>query len=272
MMNEVSTLLRDGDLSMILKILMPGHRNKQRMMRIMRQDSDILDGMLRDERLFKSLLDNPESIIRVSPYLFFTVILYRVRNKLKNQSYTVEWQQKKQTIVFDSERVNDFLGKGRVLSYLIEMLVSFVRINSFIIPIRVRKGHWQKLRFSDFDIDSLIRYSQMIDEEHRFGPYKRIADICLFITGIFPDAVGNLYLDLFGGRRRLDFTAEWNREIFEEHGKHFYGEAARHRAAHILDLHPVLSELAENFHLATKPLSFMSSHYLGLFKDRLFLQ
>jgi hypothetical protein len=200
------------------------------------------------------------------------VLLYRVQDNLKNQAYTVERQHKQQTIVFDSERVIDFLGKGKVMSYLIEMLVSFVRINSFTIPVRIRKGQWQKLRFSDFDIDSLIRYSQMIDEEHRFGPYKRIADICLFISGVFPDALGNSYIDLFGRRRRFGAIAEWNREVFEEQGKHFYGEAAKHRAAQILDLHPVLKQFAENFHLATKPLSFMSSHYLGLFKDRLFLQ
>ena len=71
------------------------------------------------------------------------------------------------------------------LGYLAEMLVSFVKINSFTIPIRVRKGVWRKFRFSDFDINSLIKYSQMIEQDQRYHPYKRIADICLFTIGIF---------------------------------------------------------------------------------------
>jgi hypothetical protein len=152
------------------------------------------------------------------------------------------------------------------------MLASFVRINSFTIPVRVQKGLWRKLQFSDFDIDSLIRYSQMIDEEHRFGPYKRIADICLFIAGVFPDHMGNPYLNLFGGGRRFGIAAGWDRESYEEHGSHFYREAAHLRAAQMLELSGVLLLLADKFSLAAKPLSFMSSHYLGLFKNRLFLQ
>jgi len=271
-MNEISVLLRDSDLTTMIGVLMPGHPDKRRMVRVLREDHDILEGMLRDEKIFTYLLDNPDSIIKVSPHLFFIVLLYRVRDELRSRSYTVESQNRQRMIVFDSGKVNELLDQKPVLCYLVDMLASFVRINSFTIPIRIRKGLWRKLRFSDFDIDSLIRYSQIIDETHRFVPYRRIADICLFITGVFPDSIGNPYLELFTGHRPLGIASGWNRDGYEQHGRFFYREASRFKAAQMLELYQVLTSLADNFALAAKPLSFMSSRYLGLFKDRIFLQ
>jgi hypothetical protein len=175
-------------------------------------------------------------------------------------------------IVFDSSKVHELLDMEQVVSYLVDMLASFIRINSFTIPVRIRKGTWRKLRVSDFDIDSLIRYSQIIDQEQRFGPYKRIADICLFITGIFPESVKSRTLGMVSEQRALSIASGWDREGYEQHGRYFYGEASRLRAAQELELNPVLSTLAEHFSLAAKPLSIMSSRYLGLFRDSIFLQ
>jgi hypothetical protein len=272
LMNELSELLRGSDLEAIVKVLMPGHRDKGHMVRILREDQDILEGMIRDEKLFRYLLDNPEPIIRVSPHLFFAVLLFRVRDDLAGRSYTVESQNRHRMIVFDGEKVSELLKEKEFIYYLVDMLSSFVRINSFTIPVRIRKGQWRKLRFSDFDIDSLIRYSQLIDEEYRFGPYKRIADICLFMTGIFSSGSENPHLMLFGNRRGAGKAAKWDRETFEERGRYFYKEAARLKAAQILELYGVMASLSENFPLAVKPLSLLSSRYFNLFKDTLFLQ
>ena len=186
-MNELSGPLSDRDLQLLVQVLMPENKDRERMIGILRSDEDILEGMLKDDKLFKYIMDDPESLIRISPNLLFTVLLNRVKFNLENQSYTVERQDRHQVFIFDSKEVVDLLHDKRILRYLADMLVSFVRINSFSVYIRVKKGVWRKIRFSDFDIDSLIRYSQMIEEDQRFPSYKRIADICLFITGIFPD-------------------------------------------------------------------------------------
>jgi hypothetical protein len=271
-MSELSLHLHDDDLATLVKILMPGHRNPERMIRVLRDDRDILEGMIRDDKVFRYLLDEREPIIRVSPHLFFTVLLHRVKNDLETRAFTVESENRQQMVVFDSDKVYELLDQEKVVRYLIDMLTSFIRINSFTIPIRVKKGIWRKLKVSDFDIDSLMQYSQILDQEHRLGPYKRIADICLFITGVFPESVGGTSLTFFGARSPLGITSGWDRAGYERHGRFFYSEASRLRAAHILELDPVLSTLSEHFSLAAKPLSIMSSRYLGLFKDRFFLQ
>ena len=77
---------------------------------------------------------------------------------------------------------------------------------------------------------------------------------------------------LFSGRRRFGIAAGWDKDGYEKHGRQFYKEAAQLRAAEMLEINGVMVLLAEKFPFAAKPLSFMSSRYLGLFKDSIFLQ
>ena len=156
------------------------------------------------------------------------------------------------------------------------MLVSFVRINSFTIPIRVRKGIWRKYRFSDFDIDTLIRYSEVLSEEQRFPSYKRIADICLFTRGIFPDQLQV--------KRIPASISEKGKHELENYGRYFYKAAAEYAGLtgyesltqmeqqRLQDIIQVLLSLSEHFAVAVKPLSFLANHYLEPFKEELFIQ
>lgn len=269
-MNRLSWLLGDADLLLLIEVLMPEYRDKQKMLEILKEDDDILEGMLTDERFFEHLMKDPESLIKVSPHLFFTVLLNRVKQDLKQRPYTIERQNHHQMAVFDSGGVVDLLNLKNVRNYLTDMLVSFVRINSFTVLIQVRRGKWRRFKFSDFDIDALIKYSQTVEEEFRFQFYKRIADICLFIAGIFPDS-----FDTVSQRsryRHLGKVLRQNRQEFSEQGKYFYGVAAKHKVAKFQELNQVLQNLSDNFSLAAKPLAFMTDHYLGFVKDNLFLQ
>ena len=171
-------------------------------------------------------------------------------------------------VVFDSGEVAEFIRSNRIRYYLADMLASFVRINSFTIPIRVRKNTWRKIRFSDFDIDSLIRYSQIVDKAQRYHSYKRIADICLFRLGVFPD-----HIDAQEVRPlRPDAMKTLSREGLARHGRYFYKIAAEQETAQLQEIDDILRQLSEKFGLASKPLSFIASRYLGFIKDKLFLQ
>jgi len=269
-------MLNDSDLLFLVRVLMPGYEQRQRMVRILREDEDILEGMLADEKLFRILTEDPESLLRVSPQLFFTVLLNRVKIELKDRSYTVENDFGSHALVFDSATVVEFLEDRRIRNYLADMLVSFVRINSFTIPIRVRKGIWRKYRFSDFDIDTLIRYSEVLSEEQRFPSYKRIADICLFTRGIFPD-------QLQVKRIPASISGKGKHEL-ENYGRYFYKAAAEYAGLtgyesltqmeqqRLQDIIQVLLSLSEHFAVAVKPLSFLANHYLEPFKEELFIQ
>ena len=78
-MKKTSLMLTDGDLLFLIRSLMHGYTQRQRMMRILREDADILEAMLADEKLFHILKHDPQTLLQVSPQMFFMVLLNRVQ-------------------------------------------------------------------------------------------------------------------------------------------------------------------------------------------------
>jgi hypothetical protein len=104
------------------------------------------------------------------------------------------------------------------------------------------------------DITSLIRFSEAVEDQYRLGLYKRIADVCLFILGIFPDYAERSYRYPLSGEIRPQITAgaKISPEEYEKKGQQFYRLAAEHRAAAETDLLDVFRVLHENFQKAKK--------------------
>jgi hypothetical protein len=141
--------------------------------------------MLVDDRLFARLMNDDEAFVGISPGLCFEVLLRRVHRDLEASTHTMERSGRQTIPVFDTGSVVGFLGRPGVIEYLAHMLASFTRIQGFVVPVRVRKGIRRRIRFNDMDVDSLIRVCSTADEAERVNYYKRIADVCLFITGVF---------------------------------------------------------------------------------------
>ena len=282
-------ILSDSDLLYLVKTLVPQTPDASRMIRVLRDDPEILDGMLKDPRLAHRLLDDPQSILQVSPSLFFAVLLRRVRADLEKERFTLEQSGGRSMALFDTPQIVALLDHAALLSYLTEMLVSFVRVSSFSTVVRVKHGVWRRVRFSDFDIDSLLSYGNAIEESRRFPVYKRLADICLFTLGIMPPAEPDPFRAA-GARPMEGLPAEsrpaaaailWEslrvsrrrtRQDYLTQGSSFYRLASLHPDAEVRQLADVMNTLAEKFALAVKPLSTMSSKYLAPLKDKVFLQ
>ncbi len=252
----------ERDLLYLVNHFMPEQSDKRRMIRVLQDDEEILQSMIEDPTLAEALLDEPEPVISVSPYLYFAVLLYRAREDLRHRPYTFEKDTRRMMVVFDTKRILELLDKKSTLMYLARMLLSFVKIHSYTVMIRVREGIWRRMRFSDFDVEGLISYSEITDEEYRFPIYKRIADICLFTLGVFTETVSETMLPHSPARQR--------RKQYREYGPHFYRSASRHRDAERNEESETLAELADSFDLATKPLAFMADHYISALKTKMF--
>ncbi len=271
-MNKSQLSYSDNDLLFLVESLLPDTEDKQRMVRVLREDAEILHGMLSDEKVLHRLLDNPLTLLKVSPTLFFSVLLAQVTLDLKKQPWTLEKSSRLSMVLFDSPQIVDLLENREVRDYLAALLVSFVRVNSFSTTVRVRSGVWRRVRFSDFDIDSLLRLGNALEESQRFPAYKRIADICLFTLGIFspPQSAPEAPLPLLNADLRMALRR--SREDYIAQGVTFYRLAAQHREAAARSLSEVLALLSEKIALAAKPLAVMSAKYLAPFKDQVFLQ
>ena len=264
----------DSDVSFLVETVDP--RLDARLETI-RGDASIVEGMLEheNERLFRRvmLMAEDEILTRVSPRLLFEIVLRRAVEELKTQAYTLERTVSQDIPVFDAGRVADFMSRRVVLPYLADMLSSFTRVESFTVPVRVRKGMWRRIRFNDMDIDSLSGFCQAVDPEHRFGFYKRMADVCLFIPGIFPEYVYSDYR-YPSGLPRPQVVGRVRRSAgdYEEEGRRLYRLAAEHLEARKAGLEEALWLLHQHFDLARKPLQHASRHWLRLSRLRLFGQ
>lgn len=261
-----------ADLRFLVDTLVPEGSDPEHLVDLLRGDDRLLDAMLQDDRLFRQLMADDEVFVSVSPFFFFEVLLLRARRDLKREIYTIERRNLQKIVLFDANRVVDLLSDPHVLEYLATTLASFTRIHSMTISIRVRQGIWYRMRVNDLDVDSLIRYTQTVEEQQRFRIYRRIGDACLFLAGIFPEHIDvrQSYPQSSGPRLRMQSSLLQNLEDYEAHGRAFYRLAARHSQAQIEGLDRVLETMSEQWILATKPLGFIAQRYLAIRKRHIF--
>lgn len=243
---------------------------------VLKGDPSIIEGILDQEagRLFQRIMSTTDDTVMatISPRLLFEVLLRQALTELHNQRYTFERRASQTLPVFDAGQVVQFLDNRAVLRYLGQMLCSFTRTNAYTLPVRVRKGIWWKVRFSDIDVDSLRKACDAAPEDLRFGYYKRIADVCLFVLGMFPEYAGAS--PGYGTTNEATTHLQWRHrrspEEYEEEGKRFYGLAAQHQQASLMGLEDVLLQLHQSFNLAMKPLGHLSTHFLQFRREQLF--
>ena len=271
--NSGNHRLSDGDMDFLVETVSPRIRDKLRLKQILRDDDDFAGAFISDERLFRRVMDDDEVLLRISPTLFFEVLLRRVANDLETMRFTVEKTGTLKIPVFDAKDVVEVLAKDSVIGYLADMLSSFTKIKAYVVSLRIRKGIWKKFRFNDLDIQSLKRICGAVDEAFRFGLYKRIADICLFVLGIFPEYAERDYRYPFSGQIRPSIRGRprIRPEDYEREGRKFYKMASEHPSAKKLEVSAVLWSLHENFQHARKPLNVIAERYLAQKRLRVFL-
>jgi hypothetical protein len=264
--------LTGNDLDFLVDTVCPESSEPSAIKDILSRDKDFRDGFIRDERVFRRVMKDREILLKISPTLFFQVLLYKAVEDLEKKGYTMEREHAMTIPVFDSKEVVELMTDRAVLVYLARMLASFTRVESHTLYLRLGKRIKQRIRFNDMDIMSLMSLVEFADEEHRFGLYKRIADICLFLSGVFPGFLERDYRYPASGEVRppMPGRPRMEPERYDEEGRRYYRLAAEHRAARDLDLSDVLHALHEHFKEAKKPLSFMAEHYLPALKTPVF--
>jgi hypothetical protein len=264
--------LSDKDLDFLIETAHPEVVDKVQLKKIIEGDEEFRISFISDEKIFRRLIGDEEIFLKISPLLFFEILLRKVANDLKGISFTIEKTGSMKIPVFDTKDVVDFLKKKDLLDYLADMLSSFTRIESYTVSFETRKGTWEKVRLNDLDIFSLMSLCDVVEDESRIGFYKRIADICLLILGIFPDYAEREYRYPFSAQIRpsVQGRSRISPEEFEKEGRKFYKLAAEHHFAKEMELSEIFWTLHEDFQIAKKPLNFIAEHYLRYQRQKLF--
>ncbi len=222
----------------------------------LRARGELLEVALDDDRVARRLLGDEHLLLKVSPRLVFTVLLRRVSRDLHEQSYTLERTTAETVAVFDAPRVRRVIAEPAIGAYLVDLLMSFVRAETITLWTR-RGDRYRRRRFSTMSLEDMIEFAGLVGEDEARPVFRRIADIALFTSGIFPDFLraGRGDLRTVARPRAIPRTVE----TYEEHGRRFYRLAAQPEQG---TEGRVLALLAAEFPAARKSLAMLSDRYL----------
>jgi hypothetical protein len=230
---------------------------------VWRDRPDRLEPYLEDDRVLRRLMSEQQALVTLSPRFLFSILLRRIRRDLAETPYTVERVHRDgRVVVFDAGLSYELLRAPEMLDYLVELLVSFERAETIMVrqPPPARRAR----RLSMMSVDDMLVLAGLAEPALQPMVYRRIGDIVLFLTGLFPDAVVR--------GRRIPFGAailtpspggQVRLEDVESEGRRFYRLAAQRLEAVDLGLARILTRLADEFTAARKPLTVLSERYVA---------
>lgn len=253
--------LTESDLIFLVETVADRRRDVSEVVALIRDKEDLLEQMLDDPRLIERLFNDQKALVTLSPRFLFTILLRHVRREIEKEKYLYDYEvgsRKHRVPVFAVEKVTDLLAESGALDYLAEMLSSFVLCRSGEHRWTDETGHLRRHCFDSTDIDELIDLCRHLPPAERARYYRRIGDIALFFSGIFPDHAAFYHFLTPRSARRISHGR--NLHDYERDGKAFYQRAARHSAASSRST--ILNTLSENFSNARRALNVLSERYL----------
>jgi len=237
-----------------------------------RRDPGRIEAMIDSPAVFRRLFGTPgrDPLLQGSPFLLFAVLVHRAVRDLGQASFVEEWVGPRQRVpVFDVGGLRDFGADPMHRFFLAELLASYTHVASGSVLVQTRRG-WRRRHFSELDPLRLIELAELLPVAERASVYRRLGDLSLFLTGVFPDYAAER-LVVARERRRLeralataDRSATERRDgiwLLESLGRRAYRiaqQAADRRTA----MAGVLAEVSQNFAVARRVLNFMTDRYL----------
>ncbi|HEX3630690.1 MAG TPA: hypothetical protein VHW91_09490 [Candidatus Dormibacteraeota bacterium] len=154
-----------------------------------RREPEALLGALDDPAAYRAVFNQPgrDPLFQASPFLLFSLLIHRAARDLTQASFVDEWIGPRQRVpVFDVTGLREFGAEPARRFFLAELLASYTHVASGSVLVQTRRG-WRRRRFSELDPLRLIELAELLPEQERPSVYRRLGDLALFLTGIFPD-------------------------------------------------------------------------------------
>ncbi|MGA7269936.1 MAG: hypothetical protein WB239_02580 [Acidimicrobiia bacterium] len=264
--------LSDQDLDLIARV--EGPRQGSRPLRArLRERPELIEGLLASPRLFEAVLGaDPEELSpRSSLFLVFGVLVHRTARDLGQAAYIPEWSGPGRRLpVFDVASLREFAGRGASRFFLIELLSSFVKVASGSVLVRTRRGY-RRRRYSELDPVQLADMVGLLPPAQRPGGYRRLGDVTLFLSGVFPDHTAT-HPPTVRQRERLAASAGVppvtalddgsDLRFHEIVGANWYRQAATTASTFVGSGADYLLEVADQFPQARRFLNILADRYL----------
>lgn len=255
--------LTDADLALLAGLQEPDDRPPA--------DPDGIPGRLDSPALYQRLFRTPgrDPLLQGSPFLIFSVLVHRVVRDLGRASFVDEWVGVGQRVpVFDVAVLREFGGDSMRRLFLSELLASYTQVASGTLVVRTGRG-WRRRRFSELDPVRMVELAEIVPPAERPAVCRRLGDLSLFLSGIFPDyAAERLISERERGRlaRRLTVAGPQREfrdgvSLLETLGRRAY-RVAQQATTREGVMTGVLAEVAENFATARRLLNLLTDRYL----------
>ncbi len=214
-----------------------------------------------------------------SPFLTFALIVHRGWAELQSIHHIDEWVGPRRRLpVLGGDEVRAFLAGAQRRLFLTELLASYTRVTSGSVWVRTPRGS-RRRRFSELDPVRLASLLDVVPEAERPGVYRRLGDLALFLTGVFPDHTEMHGLGpLDEGRllrtsglaaepehppgRGSELGSRGTVGVLERLGERWYWLASHTTRGPLTGTMTVVAELAESFGQARRALNFLTDRHV----------
>jgi hypothetical protein len=241
---------------------------------LMRQHPHRVAQALTEPRLFQHIFGEPRKALlqNLSPFLVFSVIVHRAARDLEEATAVQEWVGPRQRFwVFDVEPLRQFLREAALRLFLAELLSSYTHVHSGSVRVRDRRG-WRRVPVSELDPLHLVQLLDVVVEAERIWVYRRLGDLALFLTGVFPDfvarAVGGAGRRWYRTRMALarpqsqtEVPEDGTLALVEETGRLSYAAALKLAGTPVGELR-LVAEVAQRFSVARRVLNVIVDRYI----------
>ena len=210
--------------------------------------------------------------VQASPFLIFALLVQRGATELASAAHVPERTGLRQRVpLFDAPALRDFLADTARRLFLAELLASFTRVASGRYRVRVA-GRTRTRRFSELDPVRLAGLLDAVPDAERPGVYRRLGDVSLFLTGVFPDYVTSrafgpvdagrlLRAAGLPGPQRERLAAGPAIDLLEHLGARWYRTACELAPVRTARL-AVAGDVADRFRQARRVLNHLADRYL----------
>jgi hypothetical protein len=130
-----------------------------------------------------------ERFTLVSPFLVFAAAIHRIAADLRTSAYAPERTAPRLRVpVFDGPQLAAYLARPAHRLFLAELLASFARSSGGVVITRTSQG-LRRRRWNDLDLGRLAILLDSLPEPERPPVWRRLGDLALFLSGVFPAAI-----------------------------------------------------------------------------------
>jgi hypothetical protein len=274
--------LTDADIDLLIEVSRTEDREGLHL--FLDEGANHLRDLLASDPLYDALFggNHEGALLRASPFMIFAVLISRAHAALSETNFVDEWLGPSRRVpVFEVASLQEFSADLAHQLFLAELLASYTTVASGTYWVQTTRG-WRRRRYSELDVMRLIEMLDIVPQSQQPAVLRRLGDLALFLTGIFPDFSGTRVFRSSAVRRIesavMEHPSEGRLSQARESGAlallELIGSSSYYRAAQIAERNSgssgALRDMAGGFGQARRVLNFMTERYLFPFREQWF--